>query len=366
MSEANGAASEMHVYVGTYTGGPSKGIYLYRLNTETGKLTAEGLAAESPNPSFLAIHPSKKYLYAANELSNFEGHSGAVSSYALDQKTGKLTFLNRQSTKGSGTCHLVVDKTGKYVLFANYNTGSVGAMPIHLDGSLAPACAFVQHKGSSVDKSRQEGPHGHSINLDAANKHAYAADLGLDKVLIYKFDTADGSLKPNEPPYATVAPGSGPRHFAFHPSGKYAYVISEMANTVTAFSYSPATGGLSEIQVISTLPSGFKGTSYTAEVVVHPSGKFLYGSNRGHNSIAIFKIDESTGKLTFLGTEPTQGKFPRNFFVDPTGTTLIAENQDSDTLVVFRIDPATGMLKPTGQVCNVPKPVCIKMVPVKK
>lgn len=361
------ATSEYHVYVGTYTDGKSKGIYLFRLNPETGKLTPEGLAAESPNPSFIAIHPSKKYLYAANELSNYDGqNSGAVSSYLRDQKTGKLTFLNRQSTKGSGTCHLVVDKTGKYVLFANYNSGSVGAMPIHPDGSLAPACAFVQHKGSSINKDRQEGPHGHSINLDASNKHAYAADLGLDKILIYRFDSNDGSLKPNNPPFASIAPGSGPRHFAFHPSGRFAYVISEMANTVTAFSYASATGGLTEIQTIGSLPEGFSGTSYTAEVVVHPSGKFLYGSNRGHDSIAIFKIDEATGKLALLGTEPTQGKFPRNFVVDPTGTTLIAENQDSDSLVVFRIDPATGLLKPTGQVCEVGKPVCIKMVPVKK
>jgi 6-phosphogluconolactonase len=352
--------------VGTYTDGKSKGIYLFRLNTATGKLTPEGVAAETPNPTFLAIHPTRKYLYAANEISNYDGaNAGAISSYSVDQKSGKLTFLNRQSTKGPGPCHLIVDKTGKYVLFANYGGGSVGVLPIHPDGSLAPASAFIQHKGSSVNKQRQEGPHGHSINLDSSNKHAYAADLGLDKVLIYKFNSNDGTLKPNDHPFVSIAPGSGPRHFAFHPSGKYAYVINEMANTVTAFSYSPGSGALAEIQTISSLPKGFTGTSYTAEVVVHPSGKFLYGSNRGHNSIAIFKIDEATGMLTFEGTESTQGKFPRNFVIDPTGMTLIAENQDSDSLVVFRIDPSTGKLKPTGQTLEVPKPVCIKMIPVR-
>jgi 6-phosphogluconolactonase len=367
MASANPkAAQEMHVYVGTYTDGKSKGIYLFRLNVAKKTMTPVGLAAETPNPTFLAIHPSKKYLYAAGEIDNFDGaKAGMISSFAVDQKSGKLTFLNRQSTKGTGPCHVIVDKAGKNVLFANYGGGSVGVLPIHPDGSLAPASGFVQHHGSSVNKQRQEGPHGHSINLDSSNKHAYAADLGLDKVMIYQFDSEQGSLKANRVPYASIAPGSGPRHFAFHPNGRNAYVINELGNTVTVFDYSPGTGALKEIQTIGSLPAGFTGTSYTAEVVVHPTGKFLYGSNRGHNSIAIFKINETTGKLTFLGTEPTQGKFPRNFVIDPSGTILIAENQDSDSLVIFSIDPATGLLKPTGQTLEVPKPVCIRMIPVR-
>jgi 6-phosphogluconolactonase len=237
-------------------------------------------------------------------------------------------------------------------------------LPILGDGKLGEATGFYQHQGSSVNPKRQEGPHAHSINLDAANRFAFAADLGLDKVLVYRFDPTHGTLTPNEPPSATVPPGAGPRHFAFHPSGKYAYVINEIGNTVTAFAYDAKSGTLRDLQNISTLPEDFKGTSYTAEVVVHPSGKFLYGSNRGHDSIAIFQIDQTTGKLTSVGQESTKGKTPRNFNVDPTGQYLLAANQGSNSIAVFRIDRLTGKLTATGQVLNVPAPVCIKFMPL--
>ncbi len=353
------------VYVGTYTGGKSKGIYLFHLDMASGKLTAVGLAAETTNPSFLAIHPGRRFLYAVNEIENFDGKkSGAVSAFAIDPETGHLTLLNRQPSGGAGPCHLVVDKQGKNVLVANYGSGSVAVLPIQADGRLGPPTSTIQHSGSSVNPQRQEGPHAHSINLDAANRHALAADLGLDKVFIYRFDADRGTLSPNDPPFAAVAPGAGPRHFAFHPNGRTAYVINEMGMTVTVFSYDAGTGALKTLQTISTLPEGAHGENYsTAEVQVSPNGKFLYGSNRGHDSIAIFQIDPHTGLLTYVGNEPTQGKTPRNFGIDPTGTYLLAANQDSNTIVVFRIDPQTGRLTPTGNTAEVPMPVCVKMMP---
>jgi 6-phosphogluconolactonase len=277
-----------------------------------------------------------------------------------------LKQLNQESSAGAGPCHLVVDATGKNLLVANYSSGSVAVLPIAQNGEIKPASSVIQHKGKGTDPGRQEGPHAHSINLDSANRFAFAADLGLDKVFIYAFDPAAGTIAPNASPFGKVAPGSGPRHFAFHPGGKHAYVINEMANTVTAFAYDPGAGSLTEIQTISTLPADFKGTSYTAEVQVHPSGKFLYGSNRGHDSIAVFAIDQKTGALKFLEAEPTQGKNPRNFALDPTGAFLLAENQDSDSIVVFRIDPTTGKLSPTGTKITLPMPVCIKMIPAPK
>jgi 6-phosphogluconolactonase len=351
------------VYIGTYTGGKSKGIYRLDLDLATGKLTSHGLAAETANPSFLAIHPSHTLLYAVGEVEDFGGkNSGAICAFKIDPKTGKLALLNRQSSGGGGPCHLVVDRAGKHVLAANYGGGSACVLPIKPDGSLGERTAFVQHKGSSVNKQRQEGPHAHSINLDAANHFAFVADLGLDKVMIYKYGADKGTLTPNEPPSASVAPGAGPRHFAFHPSGRYAYVINELQSTVTAFHYDPERGILETLQTVSTLPRGYKGDTTTAEVQVHPSGKFLYGSNRGHNSIAIFAIDEETGKLTAHGHQTNQIKIPRNFGIDPTGKYLLVANQDADTVVVFRIDAKTGELTPTGNVAEVPKPVCVKMM----
>ena len=358
---------KLWVYVGTYTQKNSKGIYRFELDLHTGKLTERALAVESPSPSFLAIDPSQRFLYAVNEVGNFEGKkTGAVSAFTIDPKTGNLSLLNQQSSVGSGPCHLVVDAKGKNVLAANYGGGSVCVLPIQADGRLGKATGFVQHKGASVDSGRQKEPHAHSINLDAANRFAIAADLGLDKVLVYRFDPAKGTLTPNDPPAASVTGGSGPRHFAFHPNGRNAYVINEMKNTVTAFTYDPERGVLKELQTIPTLPKGFKGNSSTAEVVVHPSGKFLYGSNRGHDSIVIYSIDPKTGELTYVGHQGNQIKTPRNFAIDPTGTYLLVANQGSDSIVVFRIDPKTGELKPTGSVAEVPLPVCVRMMPMKR
>lgn len=364
-AERRASMDRFWVYIGTYTGGKSKGIYLFEMDMATGALKPHGVVGEVADPSFLALHPNSRFLYAVNEIGDFQGtKSGAVSAFALDAKTGRLTFLNQQSSRGSGPCHLVVDRAGKNVLVANYGGGSVAVLPIGADGRLGEATAFVQHEGKSANPQRQEGPHAHAIQVDPANRFALSPDLGLDKILIYRFDAAQGALTPNQPPAAAVAPGAGPRHLAFHPSGRFAYVINELNSTVTAFEYDAERGALKEIQSLSTLPEGFHGVNWTAEVQAHPSGKFLYGSNRGHDSIALFAIDAETGRLRYIGCEPTQGKTPRNFGIDPTGTYLIAANQQSDTLVVFRIDSETGRLTPTGQTAEAPMPVCVKFLPV--
>ncbi len=283
--------SKLWVFVGTYTDGKSKGIYRCELDLKTGKLTNPHVAAELRSPSFLAIHPSHRFLYAVNESGSGK-NKGAVSALALDPASGTLKFLNERPSRGAGPCHINVDKTGKNALIANYGGGSAAVLPIGTDGKLAPISCFVQHKGSSVDKARQEAPHAHSVNLDKANRFAFVCDLGLDKVMIYRFDADQGTITPNDPAYLMLDPGSGPRHFAFHPDGKSAYVDGEMAMTITACDYDAAKGALTKRQTLSTLPPGAdrKGAS-TAETVVHPSGKFVYVSNRGHNTIAIFTID---------------------------------------------------------------------------
>lgn len=356
-------AQTTRVYFGTYTSGESKGIYRSELDLATGKLAPIELAAETTNPSFLAIHPNHKFLYAVSEIADFEGKKvGAVASFAI-QPDGNLTLNNRQPSGGAGPCHLVVDATGKAVLVANYGGGSVASLPIAEDGSLKPAVSVIQHTGSSVNAARQQAPHAHSINLDRANRFAFAADLGLDQILIYKFDPATGKLTPNEPAFAPVAPGSGPRHFAFAPSGKAAFVINELANTITSFKYDATMGMLTPRQVVSTLPKDYTETSYTAEVVVHPSGKFVYGSNRGHDSIAVFVIDKD-GELSLVDISKIEGKTPRNFNVDPSGQYLLAEGQASNTVHVFRIDATTGRLQLVGEPLKVPSPVCAKFLVV--
>ena len=366
-TEKKSKMDKMIVYIGTYTRGDSKGIYIYDMDTKTGMLTPAGNAPLVSNPSFLTIAPDHKHLYACNEVDDFDAaHEGAVSAFAIDAKTGGLTLLNQQPSAGGGPCFVSMDSKGKNVLVANYGSGSVGVLPVGADGKLMPPSDKKQHEGKGTDPARQEGPHAHSINLDPANHFAFAADLGLDKVFIYRFDAAKGALTPNTPAFASVAPGSGPRHLSFHPNGHYAYVINEMASTVTAFHYDAAKGSLTELQTVSTIPAGFTGMTTCAEIRVHPSGKFLYGSNRGHDSIAIFAIDADTGKLTPAGHQSTQGKTPRNFNLDPTGQFLLAANQDSDTVVVFRIDAQTGQLTPTGQTLDIPKPVCVKFLPIGK
>jgi 6-phosphogluconolactonase len=356
--------SSLWVFFGTYTSGNSQGIYASRLDLAEGKLSSPELVAETANPSFLAIHPSGKYVYAVNEVADYQGEkSGAVSGFRLDRTTGKLTELNQQSSRGAAPCHVIVDPSGKNLLLANYTGGSVAVLPIQEDGSLGPASDHQQHVGSSVHPRRQKEPHAHSINLTPDARHALAADLGLDKVLIYRFDADQGKLEPHDPAAGLLPPGSGPRHLAFHTSGRFAYVINELSSTVTAFAYDPQAVTLQEIQTISTLPEPVSGNS-TAEVVVHPSGKFLYGSNRGHDSLAIFTIDPATGRLTRAGHQPTGGKTPRNFAIDPSGAYLLAANQGSNSVVVFRIDGATGGLRPTGNQIQVGAPVCIKFLAV--
>ena len=350
------AAEETAFYVGTYTKpGGSQGIYHYRLNLDTGAVTEGGLAAESKSPSFLALHPNKKFLYACNEAGG-----GSVSAFAIEAD-GKLRALNQQSSKGGGPAHVWVDGAGKYALVANYGGGSIAALPIKDDGSLGEATGFVQHTGSSVNPKRQKEPHAHAIYTDASNQRVYVCDLGLDKVLIYRLDEK-GTLTPSEPASAAVPPGSGPRHMAFAPKGGYAYVINELLSTVTAFKHDAGTGALTELQTISTLPAGFSGNNSTAEIFAHPNGKFLYGSNRGHDSIAVFAIGED-GKLTPVDHTSTQGKMPRNFGIDPSGKFLLAANQGSDNVVVFRIDAASGKLTPAGHSFQVGAPVCVTFVP---
>jgi len=359
---------EYIAYIGTYTEKSSKGIYAFRFDAATGKLTPLGLAAETVSPSYLAIHPNRQFLYAVNEVANFEGQkAGAVSAFSIDRDTSKLTFLNQVSSRGPGPCHLSLDKTGKNLLVANYEGGSVAVFPVESDGRLLDASAFIQHTGSSVNKERQEGPHAHCIFTSPDNRFALAADLGLDKVLVYRFDAARGTLTPNNPAFGKTPPGAGPRHLAFHPDGKYVYVINEIQCTLSTFVYDPAHGTLRLKDTVSTLGKGYNVTTNdsTAEIEVHPSGKFVYGSNRGHDSIAVFAVDPSEGTVNPVEIVSTMGKTPRGFGIDPTGSFLIAANQDSDSLVVFRINQETGRLTPTGQKLEAYTPVSVEFVPVK-
>lgn len=353
-------AATIRVYIGTYTGPKSKGIYLADFDTESGKLSNARVAAEVAAPSFLAIHPNRKFLYAVSEVSEGKTKTGAVVAFAINPEDGALKHLNHQSSEGAGPCHLVVDKTGKAVLVANYGGGSIASLPINEDGTLGKAVSAIQHTGSSKDQNRQKEPHAHSINLDPSNKFALVADLGLDKVLVYKFDAATGKLEANDPPFAKVEPGSGPRHLAFYPTGQIAYVINEMASTITAFRFDADKGELKMEKTVSTLPKeGFKGEQSTAEVVVHRSGKFAFGSNRGHNSIASYLIFP-TGDLILTHHQGKNIKTPRNFAIEPTGRFLLVGNQDSNSIVVFRIDQNDGELMPVGEPFEVPSPVCIR------
>jgi 6-phosphogluconolactonase len=349
-------------YVGTYTTKQeSKGIYAFNFNPATGEFTPIGLVAETTDPSFVAVHPNGKYLYAVNEVGDFNGQkSGAISSFEIDRKSGKLKLLNQVSTHGAGPCYVSLDKDGRFVLVANYDGGSVATFEIEPDGSLSLAKGFVQHSGSGTDKERQEGPHAHWIGVSPDNRYALVADLGLDDVLVYKFDDVQGKLTPHTPPYTQVKAGSGPRHLAFAPNGKFAYLVTEMASTVVAFSWNAEKGTLNTLQTLPMLPKDYNGVKEAAEITVHPNGKFVYASNRGSaNSIVAFKVDGAKGTLTPIGIYPSGGKIPRHFTIDPTGKFLIAANADSNNIVTMKIDENTGALTPTGKEVSVPAPQCV-------
>jgi 6-phosphogluconolactonase len=354
------SAESLPLYLGTYTSGqnPSKGIYRSVLDLETGKLADPVLATEAQNPSFLEIHPNGKFLYAVSEA----GGAGSVSAYAIDSDAGDLKLLNQQPSGGAGPCHVSIDHAGRNLLVANYGSGSASVIPIKSDGRLAEPTGFARHAGSSVNPRRQKGPHAHSINVSADNRFAFVADLGIDKIMIYKLDTEKGTIVANRPAFAKLKPGAGPRHFAFGPDAKFAYVINELDCTMTAFAYELASGALTAIQSVTTLPNGFDGSNSCAEVRVHPSGKFLYGSNRGHDSIVVYRIDPAKGTLTFVEHETAGIKTPRNFNIDPTGRFCLVANQGADSVVVFRIDRQTGALEPTGHKISVAKPVCVRFL----
>jgi 6-phosphogluconolactonase len=352
--------ASMSVYVGTVTQGGSRGIYLYKLDLATGQLTEGNLAAEAINPGFVALHPRRPLLYALDQMSLEDGRLiGAVSSFLIDEESGQLTRLNQQPSGGAGPCHVAIDGTGQTVLVANYGGGSVSSYPVEVDGRLGRAASLIQHVGSGPHPGRQRGPHAHSVTVDAASRFAFVADLGIDQVRVYRLDPETALLEAHEAPAVELAPGAGPRHFAFHPSGQSAYTINELDNTITTFAYDPESGTLEERQTVRTLPSGFTGANTTAEILVHPSGKYIYGSNRGHDSIVAFAV-ANDGTLTLIGHYSSQGKHPRNFGIDPTGRVLIVANRDSDNLVPFLVDPASGKLTPTGQTYTLSMPVCVR------
>lgn len=369
-----GLAADL-VYVGTYTnwealepphytppGARSEGIYVFRFDSTSGRLEALGLAAATENPTFLNLSPDGRFLYAANELYHLDDQaSGAVSAFSVDRASGKLTFLNQVAARGTGTCYVRTDQTGRFLLLANYGSGSVAVAPVKRDGTLGPVVSFVQQSGSGPSP-RQAGPHAHSFNVTPDNRYAVAADLGADKLFVYRFDAATGSLAPADPPSLALKAGAGPRHLSFHPNGRFAYVLNEIGSTVTVLAYDPARGAFRELQTLSTLPAGFQGSSTAAEVLVHPSGRFLYASNRGHNSIAVFAIDER-GMLKLLAHVPSQGRTPRGYSLDAEGRWLIAANQDTHNIAVFRIDAGTGIPAPTGQSLEVRSPECVKFLP---
>jgi 6-phosphogluconolactonase len=362
------------VFVGTYTEpirfgtgkileGKGEGIYAYRLDPSSGALEWLGTTTGVSNPSYLAFDPGGRFLYAVNELKAFEERpSGTVSAFAVDPETGGLALLNRRLTHGTDPCHVLVDGKGEYVFVANFMSGSVCVLPVLGDGRLGAPSDFIQHQGASIDPVRQRGPHAHSVTLDAANRFAFVPDLGLDRLMVYRFDRGRGKLEPHAIPWLKGTPGAGPRHLAFHPGGRLAFLINELDCTLAALAYDARRGALRERQVVSTLPEGFQGASSCAAIQVSPSGGFVYGSNRGHDSLVIHRIDQRTGRLTYVGHAATQGKTPRHFGIDPSGRFLLVANQDTDGVVTFRIHPQAGTLEPTGHVAPVPTPVCVKFL----
>ncbi len=351
--------SEYYLFVGTYTAKTSEGIYVYKFNTKTGNLTYVSTAKGIKNPTFLTITQNQKFIYSVEEMD--EG--GAVNAFRFDKNSGILTLLNTQSSGGAGPCYISVDQTGKWVVAGNYKGGSLSILPTKADGSLDSATQTIQHTGKSINPERQDMPHVHSVNIAPNNKDIFVPDLGTDKIFVYTLNDRTGLLSPGNPPFVSALPGSGPRHFTIHPNQKFAYVIQELNATITAFNYK--NGTLEAFQTVETLPKDFTGKKWCADIHISPDGKFLYGSNRGHESLVIFKIDQKTGSLTYVGHQNVLGKTPRNFIIDPTGEFILVANQDSDNIVVFKRDKETGLLVATGKEVKVSMPVCLKMMPVK-
>jgi 6-phosphogluconolactonase len=361
MSEKSPAA--YWVYIGSYT--MDTGIHLFRFDTALGELTAQGLAAKIGRPNFQAISPNEKYLYSgAREQLAGDQKLDKLAAFSIDRTSGMLTLLNQEPTGGENPCFVTVDAAGKNALVSHYEAASVAVLPIDSTGRVAPPSSIMHQRGSSVHPKRQIHSFPHSINLDPASKFAFVPDLGADRLFIYRFDSMAGTLVPSNPPTITIPPGSGPRHFTFHPSAKFAYLINELTNSVIAYRYDAAAGMLHELQQISTHPPDYTGHGQAAEILAHPNGKFLYTSNRGHDSIAIFAIDPSSGRLTSIGHESTQGSWPRNFRIDPAGNWLLAANQRSDSVFLYRIDQSTGKLSRAGGPYAVPQPSCVKFLAV--
>ena len=349
------------VFVGTYTDKGSEGIYSFKFDPKTGDISSPELAVKTDNPSFIAIDAKGQFLYAVNELDTFNSQpTGAVSVFKIDRESGKLKLIQQVSSLGGAPAHLSLDKSGKFLLVANYNGGNFSVFPINNDGKLGKHSAFVQNAGSSVNPERQTAPHAHFIQVTDDNRFVMVADLGIDKILVFKFDDANGSLKPENPESISLNPGSGPRHFTFTPTGNFFYVLNELTSTVTVFDYDPTTASMQSKQNISTLPQNFSGTNTAAEMLVDSKGKFLYASNRGDNSIVQFSIDPVTGILYPIAWVSSGGKTPRNFEIDPSGKWMFSANQNSDNITLFKIDKENGRLVTTNQTININSPVCIK------
>ncbi|MGC8779753.1 MAG: lactonase family protein [Anaerolineae bacterium] len=356
-----------HLYIGTYTSAESKtgrrseGIYRFRFDPTTGALTPAGVTTGIANPSWLTLHPNGRFLYAGSEVREHGQRSGgAAVAYARDAATGELTRINDELTGGAGPCYLSLEPTGRLLMVANYASGNLTVIPVREDGGLEPASQIIQLAGSGPIADRQEGPHAHCVVPDPTGRYALAADLGSDRVMVYRMDPAARRLIPADPPSIALVPGTGPRHIAFHPNGRWVYVTGELNSTLTVFSWDAGHERLEHVQIVGTLPEGWRGINYPAEVAVAPSGRFVYMSNRGHDSIAIFAADPATGRLTPAGHAPTQGAFPRHFALDPTGAFMLVANQNSDNVVVFRVGGVTGLLTPTGHSATVPMPVCVR------
>lgn len=355
---------EYFLYIGTYTRTVGKGIYGYRFTPSTGETVSLGLVAETAHPSFLAAHPNGRFLYATNEHEGSDppGVDNTLSAFAINKSTGALTFMNKVSSGGEGPNHISVDASGRNVLVANFRNGTVAALPIAEDGSLRNATSVVRHSGSSIHPVRQTGPHAHFISPSPDNRFVVAVDLGADQIVVYRFDPLKGLLTPNDPPAAKTQTGSQPRHLSFHPTAKFAYVNGEASSTVSTFSYDASRGALREIQTVSTLPAGFSGANTSSEVLVDRAGRFAYVSNRGHDSIAVFTVDQVTGRLTPVEHTSTTGRTPRHFTFDPSGRFLIAVNQNSHTAVLYRVDSVSGRLTLHSTLRDVPEPACVILV----